>query len=88
MIYLLRGYQRIEDDGFLGTSKPEWWTPRRFESLAEAKEYADSRIHTLAPGEPVVLEVEERSGPRSRTGRIKYRVERDAQGCVEYTPLV
>jgi hypothetical protein len=85
VIYLVRGFERVE---VLGTNKPEWWKPRQFASLAQAKQYADERIETMAPGMHIILEVEERQGPRSRSGKIKYRVEREVSGQIERTPLI
>jgi hypothetical protein len=64
------------------TRRPEMWRKRRFESLAAAKQYADSRIKSLEPGHYVILEVEELKGPRSEYGTIKYRKERDENGQI------
>lgn len=88
VIYTLRGYLRLDSGGFFDSNKPEWWKPRLFSSLKQAKDYADSRIENIKPGEHVVLEIEEWRGARAKTGLIKYRVERDLQGNIERTPVV
>ena len=71
-----------------GTRKPKMWNSRTFESLNAAKQFADERIEGLAPGNHVILEIEERAGPRATEGRIKYRVEHDASGNVIPSPAL